>query len=239
MCIVKCCCSRQHFSPLPNKKIMRNIYSSLVAIAFFATTCAEAQSDYDFKRFTASFGVGPANRKGIVGSVEAQGVFNNNLVVSLYYHSVSADAKNEPADYQRGSFGTIFGKFADGYYPQNMNIFSATAGKFFRWDRNVWLTTEAGFSFVTGYEHEFTRQPVETDFWGFTSSNYKVTRENISGIGGVVKADITCGFASFAGVGFGVFANINSVQSVVGGELKLVLGWMNRERKLKKPMTTF
>jgi len=47
----------------------------------------------------------------------------------------------------------------------------------------------------------------------------------------MLKADFNWAFSSFAGLGGGVFANINSIQSPVGFHIKLIVGKMNREKK--------
>lgn len=143
------------------------------------------------------------------------------------------DAKNQPSDYQPGTIGLIIIGIPDSYDPQQLNIFSGTVGKYFPLERNVWLTTEAGVSIANGYKFQFTRQNVETDSWGSKTSNYKVTRESATGLGGMLKADLMWGFSSFAGFGFGVYGNANSVQSSLGCEFKLLLGYINREKKKK------
>ena len=49
----------------------------------------------------------------------------------------------------------------------------------------------------------------------------------------MVQADINWAFASFMGLGAGVYANINSIQSPVGFNMKLLVGKMRREKKHK------
>ncbi len=50
-------------------------------------------------------------------------------------------------------------------------------------------------------------------------------------MGAMLKADVNWAFASFAGLGAGVFANFNSIQSLVGFQIKLIVGKMNRDKK--------
>ena len=50
-------------------------------------------------------------------------------------------------------------------------------------------------------------------------------------MGAMLKADFNWAFASFAGVGAGVFANLNSIQSPVGFQIKLLIGKMNKQKK--------
>ena len=49
----------------------------------------------------------------------------------------------------------------------------------------------------------------------------------------MMQADINWAFASFMGVGAGVYANLNSIQSPIGFNIKLLVGKMGRERKHK------
>jgi hypothetical protein len=219
---------------------MRKITCCLATFILLVSISANAQvtrpqgSKNSLQKVMVSLGAGPVSKRGAVGGFELQGVFKNRMVTSFSFHSISMDSNNEPADYQPGSIGIIIVAIPDSYDPQEMTAYSATIGKFFRVERNVWFTTEAGVSFVNGYEHSFTRQSVEPDGLGGKTSNYNVTRKSVSGAGALLKADLTWSFSSFAGFGFGVFTNVNSVQSSVGGEVKLVLGWMNREKKIKK-----
>ena len=48
-----------------------------------------------------------------------------------------------------------------------------------------------------------------------------------------MQADIDWAFASFMGIGAGVYANINSIQSPIGLQVKLIIGKMGRIKKSK------
>jgi hypothetical protein len=210
---------------------MKNISLLLFIVACSFSISATAQSNNRFKKITATLGGGPANHRGAVGGFELQGVFKSNLSSTISFHSISMDAKNEPSDYQPASLGLIIISIPDSYEPQLLNTYTASVGKYFSLERNVWITTEAGVSIVNGYEYKFTRQNVETDSWGGKSSNYKVDRVKATGAGGMLKADLTWAFCPVAGLGFEVFTNFNSVQSATGAEFKLVFGWMNKGKK--------
>ena len=131
-----------------------------------------------------------------------------------------------------------------------MNIYSLTAGKYFPAGRKIWFTTEAGISLVNGekviYRPSVIRNDnfydgynVITDFlllFGISNevssySNYSTSIENKKTIGGMLRADFNWAFSSFMGLGAGVFANFNSIQSPVGCQLKLTIGLMNRGEK--------
>ena len=49
----------------------------------------------------------------------------------------------------------------------------------------------------------------------------------------MMQADINWAFASFMGMGVGAYANINSIQSPIGVQLKLIIGKMGRIKKSK------
>jgi hypothetical protein len=70
-------------------------------------------------------------------------------------------------------------------------------------------------------------------FWG-TTSNYNSTIEKKSTVGGMLRADFNWAFCRFIGMGAGVFANFNSIQSPMGFNLKLSVGAMGRQKKLKQ-----
>ena len=58
-------------------------------------------------------------------------------------------------------------------------------------------------------------------------------RKKKSGVGVMMQADINWAFASFMGLGAGVYVNLNSVQSPIGFNIKLLVGKMGREKKHK------
>ncbi|MBD0367912.1 MAG: hypothetical protein ICV53_17640 [Flavisolibacter sp.] len=53
-------------------------------------------------------------------------------------------------------------------------------------------------------------------------------------MGVLLRADANWAFLPFAGLGAGAFAHINSVQTAAGLEFKLIIGWMNRKKKVPK-----
>ena len=69
---------------------------------------------------------------------------------------------------------------------------------------------------------------------GTTSSNYSSSKESKGTMGVAMRADLNWGFASFMGLGCGAFANINSIQSPIGFQVKLMVGNMGREKKNRK-----
>ena len=109
-------------------------------------------------------------------------------------------------------------------------------GKYFKGGRNTWFTTEAGLSAVNAKTIKFSSEEGSSigifPILGGRSSNYSFTDDGKkTTMGAMLKADFNWAFASFAGLGGGVFANINSIQSPVGFHIKLIVGKMNRDKK--------
>jgi len=96
--------------------------------------------------------------------------------------------------------------------------------------RKTWITTEAGLSIVSGEKMSFTSKPVVNDIL-YVSSNYSTHKESQSAVGGILKADFNWVFTPYLGLGVGAFAAVNSIQSPVGGEIKLIAGWLNTKGK--------
>ncbi|ANE52291.1 hypothetical protein [Flavisolibacter tropicus] len=177
------------------------------------------------KKIYLQGGMGPTTSSGVVGGIAVQSVWKNNWTVSASYQDFSLNPNNLPKDYEPD-----IALFIAMYPENNLVSFSLSGGKLFELGRKTWITTEAGISMVKG--QEFTFQPQSGGFWIIGStSNYDETSTDKSTVGGLLRADFTWAFASFAGLGVGTFANINSIQSPVGVEFKLVLGWMNRKPK--------
>jgi hypothetical protein len=199
---------------------------------------------------------GSTNYNGINNEVGIQAILKKNWSTTLSYHKIEGmTPKNQPSDY-RPETGTSYFLYFPYQYTERplttkMNIYSFTAGKNFTAGRKIWFTTEAGISLVDGekvtyrpsgpndknHDFDFTDNFIFF-FLGFANevnsySNYSTSIENKTTIGGMFRTDFNWAFASFMGLGAGVFANFNSIQSPVGFNLKLTIGWMNREKKEK------
>jgi hypothetical protein len=169
---------------------------------------------------------GGTTQKGIVGELGVQAVLKHNWTTTLSYQNIEMDPKNLPSDYDPGYFLIL-----PGMYPTvKMNLFSLTGGKCFQMGRETWITTEAGVSLVNGEKISFTRKTADNGGW-YSNSNYSETNQKKNTVGGMLKADFNWAFLPYAGLGAGVFANFNSIQSPMGFEVKLICGWMNNKRK--------
>lgn len=176
------------------------------------------------RKLYAYGGAGAATRQGYSASTGVQAVWKGDWTTTLSYHHVSMNPKNLPDDYEPGHIFLI----PDGYPESIVGMYSLSVGKYFTTGRKSWLITEVGVSTVQGEKFTFHRKPVSNGLF-YQDANYNTTTEAVSGLGVLLKADFTYAFSSFAGMGIGVYADLNSVQSPAGIELKLVVGWMNRK----------
>ncbi len=178
---------------------------------------------------------GPSTKLGSNTELSLQGVVHKKWSFTLSYHYLSMQPKNLPSDYQAETGVVLFLPYT--VNPEvNMKSYSVTVGKFFPLGRNSWVTTEAGLSIVNGEKASFQKTPSQDIgfliFWG-TTSNYKTTIEKKTTVGGMLRADFNWAFCRFMGMGAGVFANFNSIQSPIGFNMKLTVGAMGRQKKLK------
>lgn len=220
---------------------MKKIFM-LPAILLVCSSLVLAQSkDTIIKKIYLQAAAGVANKNGVFSEFSLQSVFKKNWVASVSYHNIEQDANNVPADYDPGYSTLLFFPISESKPQVNMKIVSLTFGKFLPVSRRIWFTTEAGISVVTGEKAKFTKAPVsgqsEYDvfliLFGVSNvpPNYTIAREKETTIGGMIKADFNWAFSPFAGLGAGVFANLNSIQSPVGFQVKLMFGWMNNKKK--------
>jgi len=209
------------------KKIMSlPLLLTLATVSFCQQTGGQAKQT-GFKRIYFQAGTGLTSSKGVSFNLGVQAVLKNNWVATISYQGIEMDAKNTPADYEP----ELDFVFSDPMPTNDMKVFNFTMGKYFETGRKTWFTTEAGLAVVSGQELKFTSKPTESLGFLHWSANYSVQKENKATIGGVLKADFNWAFLPFAGLGAGVFANFNSIQSPVGFEIKLLIGKMNTKRK--------
>ncbi len=207
---------------------------SLLLLSCFLCFAAYSQTkEKSVKKIYLQAAAGGTSQNGFSGELGIQAILKSNWTATFSYHKIEMDPQNLPADYKEGVTILVFFPVYDEFPYNNMNLFSFTTGKFFETGRKTWFTTEAGFSIVNGEKVKFTSQPVVVSFL-HTSSNYSFTKEKKTTFGGMLKADFNWAFLPYVGLGAGVFANFNSIQSPVGFQLKLTCGWMNNKKKTLK-----
>jgi len=226
------------------KKILKNsaTYRILIFLFLYSPFTVMAQKkESPIKKVYLQAGAGGSTIHGDNAEIGLQTIINNKWSATISYHSLTMKPKNLPSDYKPGT-GTVlfFIPYSDEVIV-NMDLFSLTAGKYFQTGKKSWITTEAGLSIVNGQTATFQPTAVVTTtdplalLFGYTgtTSNYNTTIENKTSIGAMIRADYNWAFSRFFGLGAGVFANFNSIQSPVGFNLKLTMGMMRKKAKGK------
>ena len=216
-----------------NKKLINRTFLCIMSLAFITTATGQTKT---MSKFYFQGGAGGGTHESGSYDLGIQAIFKNKWSATLSYQELSMTPKNQPADYQ-GETGYVL--FIPYTYDVDatMSLISLTAGRYFKLGRNTWATTEAGLSYVSGEKVSFQHSQVTSTnviIAASTSSNYTTTKENKSSVGFMMKSDINWAFSSFMGLGAGVFANINSIQSPIGFHIKLLVGGMGREKKNRK-----
>ena len=205
------------------------------SILFLALVIISNAQTKPITKFYVHAGAGWGTYESGLFDLGAQAIIKNKWSATLSYQGLTMRPKNRPADYQPET-GYVF--FIPYTYEveASMTITSLTAGRYFKFRKNTWATTEGGLSYVSGEKVSFEPTKVTSGniiIAASTSSNYQTTKETKSTVGVAARADLNWSFASFMGLGCGVFANINSIQSPVGFQVKLIVGYMGREKKNK------
>ena len=192
-----------------------------------------AQTSKPLSKFYLQAGVGGGTYSSSDFDLGLKPVLNNKWSMTLSYKALEMRPKNLPSDYHAETGYVLFIPYTY-EVTTDMSLVSLTAGKYFKLGKNFWATTEGGLSYVKGEKVNFERtQSVSSNILiaASTSSNYNSIKENKSTIGAMLQADINWAFSSFMGLGAGVYANVNSIQSPVAFNIKLLVGKMGREKK--------
>ena len=204
-----------------------------MSLAFIITASGQTKT---MNKFYLQAGAGGGTHEAASYDLGIQTIIKNKWSATLSYHEFDMDPKNLPSDYEPETGYIFFIPYT--YTVQaNMKIVSLTAGRYFKMGRNTWATTEAGLSYVSGEKVSFQHSEVTSSFAfiaASNSSNYTSTKEKKSAVGFMMQTDVNWAFSSFMGLGAGVFANINSIQSPIGFHVKLLVGNMGREKKNRK-----
>ena len=216
-----------------NKTLINRIFSCIILLAFFSTATGQTKT---MNKLYLQAGAGGGTHEAASYNLGIQTIFKNKWSATLSYHEFDMNPKDLPSDYEPETVIILFIPIT--YTVQaNMKIVSLTAGRYFKMGRNTWATTEAGLSYVSGEKVSFQHSEVTSSYLiiaGSISSNYSTTKEKKSAVGFMMQSDVNWAFSSFMGLGAGVFANINSIQSPIGFHVKLLVGNMGREKKNRK-----
>jgi len=210
--------------------------STFFSVLFLAVVIISNAQSHALSKIYLQGGIGGASYHGFQGDLGLQAIIKNKWSTTLSYQSLSMTPKNEPSDYRPATGVVFFVPFTD-EVKTNMSIVNLTAGRYFKLGRNIWATTEGGLSYVSGEKVSFQRTEVTGSniiIFAETSSNYNTYKERQGSLGAAFKADVNWGFSSFMGLGCSVFANVNSIQSPVGFQVNLLVGYMGKEKKNRR-----
>jgi hypothetical protein len=216
---------------------MKKILLVVVLLAFSGIVLSQQTDSRTISKIYLRTEAGIVNHEGGVTDLGIQAIINNKWSVTFSIQHIDMTPKNLPTDYEPG-YGALLGiPLTEGEPYILSDVYNLTAGRYFPVGRNFWCTAEAGLSFVKSDKINFQSRPVDTSYTLFgtylISSNYHITKNKKSVIGGMLRADFNWAFASFMGLGIGAFSNFNSIQSTLGLELKLIFGAMGRKKKNK------
>lgn len=203
-------------------------FQLLVCILLITTVSFSQEKPAKLEKLYTELGAGSASDNAFSSLVGLQAIFPGRWTLGLSYHYAEPDPHNLPADYKPAVIFFI----SEGNPNVALKTFSLTGGRYFPAGRKLWFTTSAGISVVSGKEFHFTPNPTRggVSILG-SSSNYTTTEETKTAMGALLKADLNWGLLSFLGLGAGVFADVNGLQSSTGFQLRLLLGKMNIGRR--------
>lgn len=207
-------------------KATRLLYAPIILFLYcMLPAMVYGQSKGVFKKIYLQGGLGFANYSGGGGEIGLQSVMERNWIASISYQHIAADPKNLPGDYEPDYI-----IFFPVYPTVNMDLFNFTGGKMLALGKNIWITMEAGITIGSGETMTFTPRDPQFFFIGATS-NYETETKKKSLTGLMLKTDFSWCLTSFMGLGAGLYANINSIQSPVGANIKLLVGKTGRRKK--------
>lgn len=216
------------------KTIRFTLVSHVLLACLFSTALSGQTKDSVIKKIYLQIGGGGSSHNGSGADFGIQAVFKHNWTTRFSYQDIEMDPKNLPRDYKPGYTVLLVLPIPDGNPSTKLSFYNFSFGKCFEAGRKLWFAADAGLSIVNGEKLSFTPQQVEETYWliGYTASaNYSVKKEKQTTIGATFRADFNWAIFSFAGLGAGVYTNVNSIQSPVGFQVKLIVGRMYRKNR--------
>jgi hypothetical protein len=214
-----------------------NQYLLIFIILFSAAFQLNAQNkNTSINKIYLQAGTGASSSDGSFSSIGLYSIIKNKWSLGLSYYGLTMKPANLPSDY-RPETGFIFLIPYTKQIKVSMTQLNLTAGRYFILSQHWWVNTEFGFSLVNGEKATFKPSSVNdmTDFSSLliyvSPSNYSYTLSKNKSIGGVANADLNWAFSSFMGLGCGVFANFNSIQTTAGFQIHLTAGLMRSKKK--------
>ena len=213
---------------------MKKTITSILLLFFAATLFCQQTNDEiktsSTKKFYLQAGAGVATSGGASYDFGIQAVLKSDWTVSASYKRVEMKPKNLPDNYERGYVVVILFPIYDEWPLNKMDAFNFTLGKYIETGKKTWITAEGGLSLVGGQKLTFDPKAQDVQILS-VSSNYSYQKESKTGFGVILKSDFNWAILPFAGLGAGVFADFNSLQSPLGFELKLICGNLRKHKE--------
>ena len=187
-------------------------------------TDATADSNKEYNEFYFGFGGGYGfGGRGLIG-IDLTSFINNNIGVSIDFHSFRVKANNLPDDYDYSfmEFSPVIDKIR---MTSAMFIYEYPIAMHCR------VAVGAGPAIVTYTENKFTFNPVygtvKNCWWSCPPKYLKETERTDPSIGFTIRSQLEFPFSRSVGMEFATFLNINKYRSFVGVELFFTLGLVN------------
>jgi len=198
-------------------------------LAMSISLFAQSEGTSAFKKFYLLGGGGGSSNHGTSSSIGAEAILKSNWLVGVSYNYLKIAPNNLPSDYVRG-----YALFIPDPLPNiKLKLVNFMGGKLFPTGEKTWITTQAGLSIVTGEKMTFTHES-NINAIIVATSNYATYTSPESTIGAMLKLDFNWAICPYVGLGVGSFANLNSIESPVGIEFRLIAGWLNTKKKAGK-----
>jgi len=212
-------------------------YAAIFILACMKPFPIKAQENETFiKKIYADVGSGYG--LGHMSSLHTnlQFILKNDWSFSLSYYDHNMDPKNLPNNYLPMVWIINGENQVISHRQSDLKLYNFTAGKYILISKQLWLTSEAGISILSGMRFRYEKVEIERISWNngysFIGSNYKesIKDEPITA-GLMLKTDLTWAFLPFLGIGIGVYTNLNTVQIPAGIHFRIIVGWLPRSKK--------
>jgi hypothetical protein len=187
----------------------------------FIICCNSAYCQPILRALYGELGGGYGTHGSIKGAINTV-IYGNNIITVCYVFS-SHKASGIPSDYIPGGLGGIFGRDIP---HQNMEVHGLMYGKMLYCANSIIRVTLKGGISEVNVNTPMDFKPNQFPNGGFLSSasNYTYTTKSDRVLGILLNPTLEMPFGKGLGMSFGLYANVNSVNSVYGLEVSLVFG---------------
>jgi hypothetical protein len=198
-----------------------------------------AQKKMELTKIYVQAGAGGSTKNGFSAQLGLRSVFNNKwtFTASAMYLEREAQAPGDYVGYSSGSWW-MGDYYHNEFHPiARTDFYYLSAGRFFPLLRSVYFTVDAGLGMANGQEFSYIRTngTLNSSYDYSYSPKYAVKSTDKSAFGGIIRTGFDWAFSGIAGIGIDAYYNYNTggINDNLGFNIKLIVGWMNRGRKLK------